>query len=132
MREGDVFGEISLLLGKPVSATVSAEEGSVVLRLEREAFERLILSQPGMRRSADAGGHGAAAADGEAALGTRSRTTTICASEPRVPAPGAGQREGSSSQGSYPSATGCSRSQSWQRRMRSAAPGSPMLSSSWR
>jgi CRP-like cAMP-binding protein len=49
MREGDVFGEISLLLGKPVSATVKAEEGSVVLRLEREAFERLILSQPGMR-----------------------------------------------------------------------------------
>ncbi|HEX8704317.1 MAG TPA: cyclic nucleotide-binding domain-containing protein [Myxococcaceae bacterium] len=49
MREGDVFGEISLLLGKPVSATVKAQEGSVVLRLEREAFERLILSQPGMR-----------------------------------------------------------------------------------
>jgi CRP-like cAMP-binding protein len=49
MREGDVFGEISLLLGKPVSATVKAGEGSVVLRLEREAFERLILSQPGMR-----------------------------------------------------------------------------------
>lgn len=49
MREGDVFGEISLLLGKPVSATVRAEEASVVLRLEREAFERLILSQPGMR-----------------------------------------------------------------------------------
>jgi CRP-like cAMP-binding protein len=49
MREGDVFGEISLLLGKPVSATVRAEEGTVVLRLEREAFERLILSQPGMR-----------------------------------------------------------------------------------
>jgi CRP-like cAMP-binding protein len=44
-----VFGEISLLLGKPVSATVRAEEGTVVLRLEREAFERLILSQPGMR-----------------------------------------------------------------------------------
>jgi cAMP-dependent protein kinase regulator len=49
MREGDVFGEISLLLGKPVSATVRAEGGSVVLRLEREAFDRLILSQPGMR-----------------------------------------------------------------------------------
>jgi cAMP-dependent protein kinase regulator len=49
MREGDVFGEISLLLGKPVSATVRAEEGSVVLKLEREAFEQLILSQPGMR-----------------------------------------------------------------------------------
>ncbi len=49
LREGDVFGEISLLLGKPVSATVRAEVASVVLRLGREAFERLIVSQPGMR-----------------------------------------------------------------------------------
>lgn len=49
LREGDVFGEISLLLGKPVTATVRADVTSVVLRLDREAFERLILSQPGMR-----------------------------------------------------------------------------------
>jgi CRP-like cAMP-binding protein len=49
LREGDVFGEISLLLGKPVSATVRADMASVVLRLDRAAFERLILSQPGMR-----------------------------------------------------------------------------------
>jgi CRP-like cAMP-binding protein len=49
LREGDVFGEISLLLGKPVTATVRADVASVVLRLDREAFERLILSQPGMR-----------------------------------------------------------------------------------
>jgi len=49
LREGDVFGEISLLLGKPVTATVRADMASVVLRLDRAAFERLILSQPGMR-----------------------------------------------------------------------------------
>jgi CRP-like cAMP-binding protein len=49
LREGDVFGEISLLLGKPVTATVRADMASVVLRLDRDAFERLILSQPGMR-----------------------------------------------------------------------------------
>ena len=49
LREGDVFGEISLLLGKPVTATVRADVASVVLRLDREAFDRLILSQPGMR-----------------------------------------------------------------------------------
>ncbi|MBN1208900.1 MAG: cyclic nucleotide-binding domain-containing protein [Myxococcaceae bacterium] len=49
LREGDVFGEISLLLGKPVTATVRADVASVVLRQNREAFERLILSQPGMR-----------------------------------------------------------------------------------
>ncbi len=49
LREGDVFGEISLLLGKPVTATVRADMASVVLKLDRAAFERLILSQPGMR-----------------------------------------------------------------------------------
>ncbi|HYH95021.1 cyclic nucleotide-binding domain-containing protein [Hyalangium sp.] len=49
LREGDVFGEISLLLGKPVTATVRADVASVVLRLDRAAFDRLILSQPGMR-----------------------------------------------------------------------------------
>lgn len=49
LREGDVFGEISLILGKPVTATVRADMASVVLRLDRNAFERLILSQPGMR-----------------------------------------------------------------------------------
>jgi CRP-like cAMP-binding protein len=49
LREGDVFGEISLLLGKPVTATVRAEVPSVVLKLDRAAFDRLILSQPGMR-----------------------------------------------------------------------------------
>jgi CRP-like cAMP-binding protein len=49
LREGDVFGEISLLLDKPVSATVRAESACVVLRLDRAAFERHILSQPGMK-----------------------------------------------------------------------------------
>jgi cAMP-dependent protein kinase regulator len=49
LREGDVFGEISLLLDKPVTATVRADMPSVVLKLDRAAFERLILSQPGMR-----------------------------------------------------------------------------------
>jgi cAMP-dependent protein kinase regulator len=49
LREGDVFGEISLLLGKPVTATVRADMASVVLKLDRASFERLILSQPGMR-----------------------------------------------------------------------------------
>lgn len=49
LREGDVFGEISLILDKPVTATVRAEVPSVVLRLDRAAFEKHILSQPGMR-----------------------------------------------------------------------------------
>ncbi|MBU8900159.1 cyclic nucleotide-binding protein [Corallococcus sp. H22C18031201] len=49
LREGDVFGEISLLLDKPVSATVRTESECVLLRLDRGAFERHILSQPGMK-----------------------------------------------------------------------------------
>ncbi|QSQ12401.1 cyclic nucleotide-binding domain-containing protein [Myxococcus landrumensis] len=49
LREGDVFGEISLLLDKPVSATVRADMKGVVLRLPREAFERHLLSQPGLK-----------------------------------------------------------------------------------
>lgn len=49
LREGSVFGEISLLLGKPVTATVRANTASVVLRLDRAAFERLILGLPGIR-----------------------------------------------------------------------------------
>jgi cAMP-dependent protein kinase regulator len=49
LREGSVFGEISLLLGKPVTATVRATTASVMLRLDRAAFERLILGLPGIR-----------------------------------------------------------------------------------
>lgn len=49
LREGDVFGEISLLLDKPVTAMVRADVPSVLLRLDRAACERHIFSQPGMR-----------------------------------------------------------------------------------
>ncbi|TSC27526.1 cyclic nucleotide-binding domain-containing protein [Corallococcus sp. Z5C101001] len=49
LREGDVFGEISLLLDKPVSATVRTKTACVVLRLERAAFERHVVSQPGLK-----------------------------------------------------------------------------------
>jgi len=51
LREGDVFGEISLLLDQPVSALVRADVPSVLLRLDRSAFERHIYSQPGLRDS---------------------------------------------------------------------------------
>ncbi|WNG45495.1 cyclic nucleotide-binding domain-containing protein [Archangium minus] len=49
LREGDVFGEISLLLGQPASATVRAETSCHMLRLGREAFEQYLASQPGVR-----------------------------------------------------------------------------------
>jgi cAMP-dependent protein kinase regulator len=49
LREGDVFGEISLLLGQPASATVRADTPCHLLWLGREPFEKHILSQPGVR-----------------------------------------------------------------------------------
>jgi cAMP-dependent protein kinase regulator len=49
LREGDIFGEISLLMDKPVTAMVRADVPSVLLRLDRSAFERHIFTQPGMR-----------------------------------------------------------------------------------
>jgi CRP-like cAMP-binding protein len=49
LREGDVFGEISLLLDKPVTAMVRTDTPCVLLRLDRSACERHIFSQPGMK-----------------------------------------------------------------------------------
>jgi CRP-like cAMP-binding protein len=49
LREGDVFGEISLLLDKPVTAMVRTDLPCVLLRLDRSACERHIFSQPGMK-----------------------------------------------------------------------------------
>ncbi|QRO00254.1 cyclic nucleotide-binding domain-containing protein [Archangium violaceum] len=49
LREGDVFGEISLLLGRPASASVRADTQCHLLRLGREAFEQHVLSQPSVR-----------------------------------------------------------------------------------
>jgi CRP-like cAMP-binding protein len=51
MREGDVFGEISLLLGVSATATVTTAERCTLLRLDREACERHILHQPGLREA---------------------------------------------------------------------------------
>lgn len=49
LREGDVFGEISLLLGQPATATVRAETSCHVLWLGRESFEQYLSGQPGVR-----------------------------------------------------------------------------------
>ncbi len=46
LREGDVFGEISLLLKEPVTATVRSVTGCVVLYLAPEDFEKHILAHP--------------------------------------------------------------------------------------
>jgi cAMP-dependent protein kinase regulator len=50
LSEGDLFGEISLaLFDRPCSATVRAATDAVVLQLSREAFQRLIMSDPETR-----------------------------------------------------------------------------------
>ena len=50
MREGDVFGEISLLLSQPVTATVRAATPGLVLRLHRQLFEQLIIPNAQVRQ----------------------------------------------------------------------------------
>jgi len=50
MREGDVFGEISLLLNQPVSATVRASTTGLVLQLSRPLFEQLIIPNTQVRQ----------------------------------------------------------------------------------
>lgn len=51
LREGDVFGELSVLLGLPATASVFADSPCTLLRLERQIVERLILVQPGVREA---------------------------------------------------------------------------------
>ncbi|HYO55571.1 cyclic nucleotide-binding domain-containing protein [Archangium sp.] len=51
LREGDVFGELSLLLGLPATATVRPETPCTLLRLDRASCERYILSQSGVREA---------------------------------------------------------------------------------
>jgi CRP-like cAMP-binding protein len=46
LREGQVFGEISLLTRSPTSATVKATRRTSFLRLPREDFDELIMSHP--------------------------------------------------------------------------------------
>jgi cAMP-dependent protein kinase regulator len=51
LGEGDMFGEVSVLLGLPATASVSADSPCTLLRLDREAVERHILVQPGVREA---------------------------------------------------------------------------------
>ena len=46
LKEGELFGEISLLQKTPATATVMATRRTSLLRLPREDFDALILSHP--------------------------------------------------------------------------------------
>lgn len=48
LREGQVVGEISVLAKEPATATVTASERSVVLRLPRERFDALVAAHPAL------------------------------------------------------------------------------------
>ncbi len=46
LREGELFGEMSLLQKTPATATVTAQRNTSLLRLPREDFDTLILTHP--------------------------------------------------------------------------------------
>ena len=46
LKEGDVFGEMSLLSNEPVNATVVAETRAIILRLPRKAFAEVLSTHP--------------------------------------------------------------------------------------
>ena len=46
LKEGEVFGEMSLLTRSPASATVRATRHTSLLRLPKQDFDQLILSHP--------------------------------------------------------------------------------------
>jgi CRP-like cAMP-binding protein len=46
LREGDLFGEMSLLQKTPATATVTAARNTSLMRLPREDFDTLILTHP--------------------------------------------------------------------------------------
>jgi cAMP-dependent protein kinase regulator len=50
LREGDFFGEVSLLTGKPRTATIITNVESDLLELKREDFDQIIQEFPGVRR----------------------------------------------------------------------------------
>ncbi len=46
LKEGDIFGEMSLLTRDPASATVTAQGNAILLRMPRESFQELVVTHP--------------------------------------------------------------------------------------
>jgi CRP-like cAMP-binding protein len=46
LKEGEIFGEMSLLTRDPASATVMAKGNAILLRLPRENFQELVVTHP--------------------------------------------------------------------------------------
>jgi cAMP-dependent protein kinase regulator len=53
LGEGDFFGEVSVLTGKPRTATITASERTELLRLDREKLDDVLARYPGIRKVLD-------------------------------------------------------------------------------
>jgi tetratricopeptide (TPR) repeat protein len=53
LGDGDFFGEVSVLTGKPRTATITASQRSELLRLDREKLSTVLEKFPGLRKVLD-------------------------------------------------------------------------------
>jgi cAMP-dependent protein kinase regulator len=53
LGEGDFFGEVSLLTGKPRTATITASRATELLRLDKEKLDNALARYPGIRKVLD-------------------------------------------------------------------------------
>ena len=53
LGEGDFFGEVSVLTGKPRTATITASQRTELLRLDKEKLDNLLARYPGIRNVLD-------------------------------------------------------------------------------
>jgi cAMP-dependent protein kinase regulator len=53
LGEGEFFGEVSVLTGKPRTATITASRPTELLRLDKEKLDTVLAKHPGIRRVLD-------------------------------------------------------------------------------
>ncbi|HSP35647.1 MAG TPA: cyclic nucleotide-binding domain-containing protein, partial [Thermoanaerobaculia bacterium] len=53
LGEGDFFGEVSVLTGKPRTATITASQRTELLRLDKEKLDNALGKYPGIRKVLD-------------------------------------------------------------------------------
>ncbi len=53
LGEGDFFGEVSVLTGKPRTATITASQRTELLRLDKDKLDGVLSKHPGIRKVLD-------------------------------------------------------------------------------